>query len=53
MSTNAEGGGPNKSENSLDTSGEQSNGIADLILKLVKEIFQRNHGMMVETHGEV
>ena len=51
MSTSAEGGGPNKSENSLDTSGEQSNGMADLILKLAKEILQRNYGMMVETHG--
>ena len=52
MPTNAEGGGANKSENSLDTSGKQSNGMADLILKLAKEILQRNHGMMVEPHGE-
>ena len=52
MSTSAEGGGPNKSENSLDISGEQSNGMTDLILKLAKEILQRNHGMMVETNGK-
>jgi hypothetical protein len=52
MSTSAEGGGPNKSENSLDTSGEQSNGMTDLILKLAKEILERNHGMMIETHGK-
>ena len=48
MSTNEEGGGFNKSENSLDTSREQSNGMANLTLKLAKEILQRNHGMMVE-----
>jgi hypothetical protein len=52
MPTNAESGGANKSENSSDTSGEQSKGMADLILKLAKAILQRNHGMMVEIHGE-
>jgi hypothetical protein len=26
--------------------------MADLILKLAREILQRNHGMMVETHGK-
>jgi hypothetical protein len=26
--------------------------MADLILKLAKEMLQSNHGMMVETHGE-
>ena len=46
MPTNAESGGANKSENSSDTSGEQSKGMADLILKLVKEIIQKNHGTM-------
>jgi hypothetical protein len=28
----------------------QRKGMADLILKLAKEIVQRNHGMMLETH---
>jgi hypothetical protein len=26
--------------------------MADLILKLAKGILERNHGMMVETHGK-
>lgn len=39
-------------ENLSDTPGDQKEGMADLILKLAKEILQRNHGTMVETHGE-
>lgn len=31
---------------------DQKEGMADLILKLAKEILQRNHGMMVETRGK-
>jgi nitrogen-specific signal transduction histidine kinase len=47
------GGRPaNTSENLSETPGDQSKGMADLILKLAKEILQRNHGMMVETHGD-
>jgi nitrogen-specific signal transduction histidine kinase len=42
----------NKSENLSEIPGDQSKGMADLILKLAKEILQRNHGMIVETHGE-
>ena len=42
----------NKSENLSETPGDQKEGMADLILKLAKEILQRNHGMMVETHGK-
>jgi nitrogen-specific signal transduction histidine kinase len=39
-------------ENLSETPGDQKEGMADLILKLAKEILQRNHGMMVETHGK-
>ncbi len=52
MPRNGEGGGVNKSENLSETPGDQSKGMADLILKLAKGILQRNHGMMVETHGK-
>jgi hypothetical protein len=41
-----------QSENLSETSGDQKEGMADLILKLAKEILQRNHGMMIETHGK-
>jgi hypothetical protein len=41
-----------KSENLSETPGDQSKGITDLILKLAREILQRNHGRMVVTHGE-
>jgi hypothetical protein len=40
------------SENLSETPGDQSKGMADLISKLAKEILERNHGMMVESHGE-
>jgi nitrogen-specific signal transduction histidine kinase len=47
------GGRPaNTSENLSETPEDQSKGMADLILKLAKEILQRNHGMMLETHGD-
>jgi hypothetical protein len=47
------GGKPvNKTENLTEISGEQGNEMPDLILKLVKETLERNHGMMVETRGE-
>jgi len=39
-------------ENLSETPGDQKEGMADLILKLAKEILQRNHGMMVEIHGK-
>jgi hypothetical protein len=39
-------------ENLPDTQGNQREGMTDLILKLANEILQRNHGMMVETHGK-
>jgi len=39
-------------ENLSETPGDQKEGMGDLILKLAKEILQRNHGMMVETHGK-
>jgi len=50
MLRNGEGGSINESENLSETPGDQGKGMADLILKLVKEILQRNHGMRVETH---
>jgi hypothetical protein len=31
---------------------DQGKGITNLILKLAKEILQRNHGMMIETYGK-
>jgi hypothetical protein len=49
---NGDGKAVNKSGNLSETPGDQSKGMANLILKLAKEILQRNHGMMVETHGE-
>ena len=42
----------NQLENSSENPGDQKEGTADLILKLAKEILQRNHGMMIETHGK-
>jgi hypothetical protein len=50
MPRNGEGGSINESENLSETPGDRGKGMADLILKLVKEILQRNHGMRVETH---
>jgi len=49
---NGNGNPGNKSENLSETPGDQNKGMADLILKLAKEILQRNLGVMVETHGE-
>jgi nitrogen-specific signal transduction histidine kinase len=49
---NRDGRPVNKSENLSETPEDQSKGMADLILRLAKEILQRNHGMMVETHGD-
>jgi hypothetical protein len=39
----------NKSENLSETPGDQNKGMADLILRLAKDILERNHGMMIET----
>jgi nitrogen-specific signal transduction histidine kinase len=41
-----------QSEDLSETPGDQKEGMAELILKLAKEILQRNHGMMIETHGK-
>ena len=49
---NGDGKPGNKSKTLSETPEDQSKGMADLILKLAKEILQRNHGMMVETHGD-
>jgi nitrogen-specific signal transduction histidine kinase len=37
------------SENLSETPRDQSKGMADLILKLAKDLLERNHGMMIET----
>jgi nitrogen-specific signal transduction histidine kinase len=45
-----DGGKPvDPSENLSGTPPGQSEGIADLILKLAKDLLERNHGMMIET----
>ena len=47
------GGKPvDQSEDLSETPGDQSIGMADLILRLAKDILERNRGMMIETHGE-
>jgi signal transduction histidine kinase len=40
------------SDNPSEIKGNQKEGMADLILKLAKEILEKNHGMMIETHGK-
>ncbi len=40
------------SEGFSETPGDPSIGLADLILKLARDILERNRGMMIETHGE-
>lgn len=49
---NGDGKPVDQSENLSETPRDQSKGIADLILKLAKDILERNHGMMIETHGK-
>jgi len=49
---NGDGRPVSKSENLSETPEEPSNGPADLILRLAKEVLEKNHGRMVETHGE-
>jgi nitrogen-specific signal transduction histidine kinase len=39
-------------ENFSEVPSDQSKGMADLILKLAKDILERNRGMMIETHRE-
>jgi nitrogen-specific signal transduction histidine kinase len=47
------GGKPvDQSESLSETPGDQSIGLADLILKLAKDILERNRGAMIETHRE-
>ncbi len=52
MDRNVEGGEVNRSENLSETAQDQSNGMAVLVLKLAEDILERNHGMMIETHGK-
>ncbi len=49
---NGNGKPVNQSENLSETPEDQKGGTTDLILKLAKEILERNHGMMIETHGK-
>ena len=49
---NGDGKPVDPSENLSETPRDQSKGMADLILKLAKDILERNHGMMIETHGK-
>jgi len=49
---NGNGKPVNQSENLSEAPLDQTKGMADLILKLAKDILERNHGMMIETHGE-
>ena len=42
----------NQLDNLSETQGDQKEGMNGLILKLANEILQRNHGMMIETHGK-
>jgi signal transduction histidine kinase len=47
------GGTPvDPSENLSEASGDQSIGMADLILRLARDILEKNHGIMIETHRE-
>ena len=39
-------------ENLSETPEDQKEGTTDLILRLAKEILERNHGRMIETHGK-
>lgn len=49
---NGNGKPVDQSESLSETPGDQSIGLADLILRLAKDILERNHGMMMETHGK-
>jgi len=46
---NGDGKPVDQSENLSGTLQDQSKGMADLILKLAKDILEKNHGMMIET----
>ena len=49
---NSNGKPADESESLSETPGDQSIGLADLILKLAKDILERNRGRMIETHRE-
>jgi len=42
----------NQLDNLSETPEDQEEGTTDLILRLAKEILERNHGRMIETHGK-
>ena len=49
---NGDGKPVDPSENLSETPRDQSKGMADLILKLAKDLLERNRGTMIETHGK-
>jgi nitrogen-specific signal transduction histidine kinase len=49
---NGNGKPVNQLENLSETPEDQKEGTTDLILILAKEILERNHGRMIETHGK-
>ena len=53
MPRNGKGGSVSDSENLSETPGDHSKGMADLIFKLAKQILQRSHGMMIESHEKI
>jgi nitrogen-specific signal transduction histidine kinase len=48
---NGNGKRVDQSENLSEVPLDQTKGMADLILSLAKDILERNHGMMIETHN--
>jgi K+-sensing histidine kinase KdpD len=48
---NGNGKPVDQSENLSEAPRDQSKGMADLILSLAKDILERNHGIMIETHN--
>ncbi len=49
---NGDGKPADPSESLSETPEDQSKGLADIILKLAKDILERNRGTMIETHRE-
>jgi hypothetical protein len=51
MPKNEESGRANSPENESETPGDQCKGMADIILRSAKGIFQRNRGLMLKTNN--
>lgn len=52
LGLNGNGKPSDQLENLSETPEDQKGGTTDLILRLAKEIIERNHGRMIETHGK-